>query len=314
MTYRSIGIEVEDAVYQRAVNRAMSEGKTINQILAEMLSRYAQEARPSTPAAPAVSAPAPAAVSTYRVQSGDTLGAIARKVYGDASKYPIIQRANNITDPRRIWVGQVLTIPSLAGAAAPAAGPATPAAPAVAPAPAAPPSPAPRPVVQPPAAGAPEITWVGSPNFDRRPDPNDISAIVMHATANGSLERVVEWFNNPAAKVSAHYTVGKDGRIVQHVRDRDRAWHAGKSEWNGRPSLNTWSIGIEMVNWNNGQDPYPEAQHQAVVQLCTYLCRTYGISPDLIVGHRDVSPGRKTDPLGYDLERLRREVRAALGQ
>ncbi|MFQ5612235.1 MAG: N-acetylmuramoyl-L-alanine amidase [Anaerolineae bacterium] len=312
MTYRSIGIEVDDGAYQRAVSRAVSEGKTINQVLARLLVDYAQSATqpaPSRPASPTVSRPAPTATtSTYRVQSGDTLGAIARKVYGDARKYPIIQQANNITDPRRIWVGQVLVIPALnGGETASTSTTASTPRPTVT-------TPAPGPVAVSPGAGAPEITWVGSPNFDRRPNPNDISAIVMHATANGSLERVVDWFNNPAARVSAHYTVGKDGRIVQHVRDRDRAWHAGKSEWQGRKSLNGWSIGIEMVNWNNGQDPYPEPQHQAVVQLCAYLCRRYNIRPDLIIGHRDVSPGRKTDPLGYDLERLRREVRTALGQ
>jgi N-acetylmuramoyl-L-alanine amidase len=312
VTYRTIGLEVDDSVYQQAVNRAVSESKTINQVLAELLTQYAGSAATTSPR-PAPLRPAPPAVSTYQVQSGDTLGAIARKVYGDARKYPVIQRANNISDPRRIWVGQILTIPRLEDGPVPVTSPGAPVVSVPRSSPVSPTRTAPRPIVTTPEVGAPEITWVGTPNFDRRPNPNDISAIVMHSTANGSLERVVEWFNNPAAQVSAHYTVGKDGRIVQHVRDRDRAWHAGKSIWNGRPSLNTWSIGIEMVNFNNGQDPYPETQHQAVAKLCTNLCRKYDIKPELIIGHRDVSPGRKTDPLGYDLERLRREVQAALG-
>jgi N-acetyl-anhydromuramyl-L-alanine amidase AmpD len=165
-----------------------------------------------------------------------------------------------------------------------------------------------------PALEAPPITWVGSPNFNRRPDPNDIWAIVIHATANSSLEGVISWFNNPQAQLSAHYTIGKDGRIVQHVRDQDRAWHAGKSEWKGKPNVNNYAIGIELVNLNDGQDPYPEEQHQANVKLCAYLCLKHNIKPEDIMGHVNIAvpQGRKTDPRGYDQERLRREVTAAL--
>ena len=62
----------------------------------------------SVPTAPPT-VPTPG-VRTYVVKAGDTLGAIAREMYGSAAKYTIIAEANNITDPRRIWVGQVLTI------------------------------------------------------------------------------------------------------------------------------------------------------------------------------------------------------------
>ncbi len=56
---------------------------------------------------------------TYTVQSGDTLGRIARKFYGDASRYPLIVSANRITDPDELAVGQQLVIPDadLAGRA-----------------------------------------------------------------------------------------------------------------------------------------------------------------------------------------------------
>jgi N-acetyl-anhydromuramyl-L-alanine amidase AmpD len=137
---------------------------------------------------------------------------------------------------------------------------------------------------------------------------------VIHATANSSLDGVITWFKNPEAQVSAHYSIGKDGRIVQHVRDKDRAWHAGKSEWKGVANVNNYAVGIELVNLNDGQDPYPEEQHQANLQLCIYLCRKFNILPENIMGHLDIAipAGRKTDPRGYDLERLRQEVTAAL--
>jgi WD40 repeat protein/cold shock CspA family protein len=154
--------------------------------------------------------------------------------------------------------------------------------------------------------------WAGSPNFNRRQAPEDIGAIVVHASATSDLDDVVSWFNNPQAQVSSHYTIDKDGTIVQHVRDEDRAWHAGKSEWKGRPSLNDWSIGIQLVNLNNGVDPYPEEQHQAAAQLVSYLAVKYGIQLEDIVAHYDVSHSGKTDPKGYDMERLRADVAAVL--
>lgn len=328
MTYRTIGLEIDDDIYQSAVSRAVTEGKTINQVLVELLRTFAAEKKapagsipqlesspligvvPTIPAPVVTTPPAQPAIqqSTYVVQSGDTLGAIAKKIYGTATKYFLIQKANNITDPRRIWVGQTLVIPTETGEVIPGAVVTTPVVtPVTTPVP---PTPTPAPVtvvVSPPE----NIRFVGSPNFNRRPNA-EISAIVVHATANGTLERVVDWFNNPTAQVSAHYTIGKDGTTVQHVRDEHRAWHAGTSEWQGRSDLNSWAIGIELVNWNNGADPFPEAQHLALANLAVYLCKKYNIKPEMILAHYDVAPRRKTDPKGYDMDRLRREVTAQL--
>ncbi len=317
MAIRSVTLDVEDAVYQQALAKASTEGKTLAQVLAVLLSEWAG---PLPGPAPAPAEPTPTVPArTYTVRPGDTLGGIARTVYGNAARYPIIAEANNITDPRRLWVGQVLVIPSLPEAPVQPSPP-TPA-PVIPPAPVPVTPPTPAPVTPPtapapavPAPGAPPVTWVGSPNFNQRPDPDDIWAIVIHATANSSLDGVVTWFKNPEAQVSAHYSIGKDGRIVQHVRDKDRAWHAGKSEWRGIANVNNYAIGIELVNLNDGQDPYPEEQHQANLQLCIYLCRKFNILPENIMGHLDIAipAGRKTDPRGYDLERLRQEVTAAL--
>ncbi len=338
MSLRNVQVEVDDTVFQTALNRATREGQAVGQIIGQFLTQYANGASTGAP-------------TTYTVSSGDTLGKIAIKVYGDAHKYPLIQQANNITDPSRIWVGQVLIIPPVAGAApvvtttpAPTPISVAPSAPVVSTPtpvvsmPTPPPiptfttpvtsAPSPTPTFTPPVTPAPapapttgappqpSIQWVGSPNFNRRASPNDITANTIHSTANSSLQGVIDWFNNPNAQVSAHYTIGKDGKIVQHVRDSDRAWHAGQSLWKGRAACNDYCIGIEMVNLNDGVDPYPEAQHQANVALCAYLCYKYNISTGDIMGHLDIAlpPGRKTDPRNYDLNRLRREVGQILGR
>ena len=306
MAIRNVALDVDERVFQQALTKARSEGQTLGQVLVTLLTRWVGPLPEPVPAPSEPAVPAPAARS-YIVKAGDTLGAIARDMYGSAAQYPLIAEANNITDPRRIWVGQVLTIPPMPGedpAAAPASSP-TPVIPT-------PPSTAPTPMT--PTPDAPPITWVGSPNFNRRPRRDDIWAIVIHATANSTLEGVISWFKNPEAQVSAHYTIGKDGRIVQHVRDHDRAWHAGGSRWKGVSNVNNYALGIELVNLNDGQDPYPEEQYQANLQLCTYLARKYAIKPEDIMGHLDIAvpEGRKTDPRAYDLDRLRREVEAAL--
>ena len=52
-------------------------------------------------------------VEMYEIVAGDTLSAIAKRYYGDASKYPRIFEANRevIKDPDKIFVGQKIRIP-----------------------------------------------------------------------------------------------------------------------------------------------------------------------------------------------------------
>ncbi len=313
MATQNVPVDMDDTTFQTAANRATGEGKTISQVVAEFLMQYAEGASAGT-------------MTTYTVKRGDSLSRIAARFYGNARKYPIIQRANNISNPSRIWIGQVLVIPPVGDS------PTTPTTPPP-PAPPPPTPPRPTPISTPivptatpsvpsptPAPGGgpqkPSIRWTGSPHFNNRRRPDDITAIVIHSTANDSLEGVINWFNNPNAKVSAHFTIGKDGQIAQHVQDMHRAWHAGRSVWKGRNSCNDYTLGIELVNLNNGADPYPDAQHQANVALCAYLAHKYNISVDDIMGHLDIAlpPGRKSDPRGYDLDRLRNDVAAVLGR
>ncbi len=81
----------------------------------------AQAAAPAAaPSAAASQQPAAAAEAApqavfYTVQSGDTLGKIAKEHYGDAGKYPLIFEANKpmLKDPDKIYPGQTLRIPPL---------------------------------------------------------------------------------------------------------------------------------------------------------------------------------------------------------
>lgn len=64
--------------------------------------------QPTTPAP----VPTPAAASAVHVVAkGDTLWRIAKQYYNDGKRWTDIARANNISDPNRIYVGMKLTIP-----------------------------------------------------------------------------------------------------------------------------------------------------------------------------------------------------------
>lgn len=145
-----------------------------------------------------------------------------------------------------------------------------------------------------------------SPNHDARPPGQAIDTVIVHATVIDSLAETVFWFLTPASRVSAHYVVGRDGAIVQMVPDTDRAWHAGVSELEGTRGVNSRSIGIEMVNRDDGVDPYPDAQYAAVAAIIRHVRSRYQVPESRIVSHAFIARpvGRKNDPLGFDFQRL----------
>ena len=151
----------------------------------------------------------------------------------------------------------------------------------------------------------PEAVWrpASSENYSERPAGMEIDCVVLHATV-GSLSATLGWFSNPDSGVSAHYVVAKTGRVYQMVEEEKRAHHAGASSFQGREDFNRFSVGIEIVNKNDGQDPYPPDQFEAVVNLVDYLAAKYDIERQWIVTHADISTVGKTDPRGFPVLEL----------
>jgi N-acetylmuramoyl-L-alanine amidase len=137
-----------------------------------------------------------------------------------------------------------------------------------------------------------------SPNFGQRLEVSWPDMIVLHYTGMSTGEAAESWLCDPASEVSSHYLVHEDGRIVQMVRESDRAWHAGKSSWHGRTDINSCSVGIEIVNPGHilGYRDFPARQIGAVIQLCGGIAGRHGIRPERVLAHSDVAPGRKVDP------------------
>ncbi|MCH8684659.1 peptidoglycan recognition protein family protein [Pedomonas mirosovicensis] len=136
-----------------------------------------------------------------------------------------------------------------------------------------------------------------SPNHDDRRGLT-VSMLVIHYTGMETAEAALARLTDPAAKVSAHYTIDEDGTVYAHVPEDRRAWHAGVSVWRGMTDVNAASIGIELVNPGHafGYRPFAQAQMEALTELARRIVGRHPIPARNIVGHSDVAPARKLDP------------------
>jgi N-acetylmuramoyl-L-alanine amidase len=137
-----------------------------------------------------------------------------------------------------------------------------------------------------------------SPNHDARPKGMPIDILVLHYTGMKTGEEALARLTDPTSKVSAHYTIDRDGRIYRHVAEDRRAWHAGVSYWAGERNVNARSIGIEIVNPGHefGYVPFTDPQIAALIDLSRGVFERHPIPPARVVAHSDVAPARKEDP------------------
>lgn len=157
----------------------------------------------------------------------------------------------------------------------------------------------------------PQSIWTPSPNFRNPGTTRPITCVVIHATATSGVDSPKEWLCDPKSDVSAHYLVGLDGTLYHLVHESNIAYHAGESVWKGAPQVNHFSVGIELVNANDGVMEYPEAQLAACAELVASICSDYGVKLEDVVGHLDVAPGRKTDPAAFPWDDFRGRLKAA---
>ncbi|WP_316830535.1 N-acetylmuramoyl-L-alanine amidase [Pedobacter aquatilis] len=141
--------------------------------------------------------------------------------------------------------------------------------------------------------------WVGSVNFGIR-KPN---FVIIHHTAQDSLGQTIRTFHSTKAGTSAHYVVGRDGKVVHMVNDYLRANHAGVSKWGKDTDLNSSSIGIEMDN-NGTTDIWTDAQINSLLKLLATLKTSYNIPTANFIGHADIAPKRKPDPNNFPWKKL----------
>jgi len=127
---------------------------------------------------------------------------------------------------------------------------------------------------------------------------NSIKFIIIHYTGMKKESSALKKLCNPNSKVSAHYFIKNNGRVLNLVPDNYVAWHAGKSNWKKLNSLNKNSIGIEINNpgHENGYKNFTKNQFISLKKLLKFLIKKYKINKKNVLGHSDVSPSRKKDP------------------
>ena len=153
---------------------------------------------------------------------------------------------------------------------------------------------------------------LSSPNCDERPEGGVVELVVIHGISLPPGEFGGPWIDalftnvlNAAAhpyfkeieglEVSAHVLIRRDGEVVQYVPFDRRAWHAGQSCFEGREGCNDFSIGIELEGCDDR--PYEAVQYQVLADIGKAVLKEFpALTPQRIVGHCDIAPGRKMDP------------------
>jgi AmpD protein len=163
---------------------------------------------------------------------------------------------------------------------------------------------------------------VDSPNFNPRPDGAVVDTVVLHSISlppgvygGDEVERLftnrLDWSAHPyfatirGLEVSAHFFVRRGGEVLQFVSVAHRAWHAGRSRWDGREACNDFSVGVELEGLEG--ERFELAQYDALARLLPAIDRERAVRH--VVGHEHVAPGRKGDPgPGFDWGALARRL------
>lgn len=157
------------------------------------------------------------------------------------------------------------------------------------------------------------VTQSPSPNHRERREGERLQYVIIHGTWMRDDAAVLERLTNPATELSCHYFISHAAQVHQLVDESRVAYHAGKSTWNGIENLNGHSLGIEVGNagpfatpptteqeakpeWGKAE-PYTPAQYQTLIELLkAIMARHPHIKPEHVLGHSEISPGRKSDP------------------
>lgn len=121
----------------------------------------------------------------------------------------------------------------------------------------------------------PPTEFVGchSNNYSR--EKHTLKYLVLHHSV-ASMEGTINTFQDPVRKASAQYAVGKDGRVVQFVKDDEKAYHVAGQD--------TGKIGIEIIATKPNEGMTKE-QEESLIKLCRFIVSTYKIPLENVRGH-----------------------------
>lgn len=188
-----------------------------------------------------------------------------------------------------------------------------------------------------------DIIWQETPNTKGPFKEGLPDTIIIHYTAGASGQSSANTLSKEGG-VSAHVVVDREGPVFQLAPFNIMCKHAGTSEYEGRKYFNQYAIGIEIDNagflekngdvytsWfkrvykpedvveaTHRNESFPrywhtfsEIQISKVEEICRLIMREYDIK--YILGHEEISPGRKQDPgPAFPLDQLREQLFAGV--
>ena len=104
-----------------------------------------------------------------------------------------------------------------------------------------------------------------------------------HAAGVLSVQALMEWFRSGTKNASCNYGIGSDGVIIQGVDEAYRPWTTSSRTNDNR------AITFEVCNSGWEQDGWPisDKAFNALVALCTDICRRYGKKKLVYIKDRD---------------------------
>ena len=138
-----------------------------------------------------------------------------------------------------------------------------------------------------------------SPNFDRKKRTfTQIKFIIFHYTGMKNEIDAIKRLSSSKSKVSSHFFIRNNGKLITLVPELYISWHAGISSWQNYKSINKHSIGIEISNpgHDNKYKKFSKKQIYSLIKLTKFLIKKYKINSRSILGHSDIAPDRKQDP------------------
>ncbi len=189
-------------------------------------------------------------------------------------------------------------------------------------------------------SGTETINYITAAKNKREFEIDRPDTIIIHYTAGRNAESSAKYLAKDGLKASAHIVIGRKGEIYQLVPFNIISWHAGVSQYGARKGYNKYAIGIEMdnagiltktgnqyISWFGKKYPaeevveathrnestarywhsYTENQIEICEQVCELLIDRYNIK--VILGHEEISPGRKQDPgPAFPLDKFRNRL------
>ena len=150
--------------------------------------------------------------------------------------------------------------------------------------------------------------------------------LVWHSTRSRMTAReIVDYLNTTKERIASYtYLFDRDGSIIRMCRPEFVAWHAGDSAWphpipgdgteecrpNGGRSVNAISLGFAFCTMDAEGEQPTALQLESGLWLAKVYMSRYDIPPSLNLAHKEVSPGRKTDPIGFDMDDWRQQIGA----